>query len=59
MAMPVEEIELMGSKLNDFTTVRRSDMNKLKHEYKHTKNKRFYMNPEGKYPIHMILGDLL
>jgi hypothetical protein len=55
----VEEIELMGSKLNDFTTVRRSDMNKLKLEYKHTKNKRFYMNPKGKYPIHMILGDLL
>ena len=52
-----EEIELTGSKLNDFTTVRRPDMNKLKLEFEHTKDKRFYMNLEGKYPIHMILGD--
>ena len=52
-----EKIELTGSKLNDFTTVRRPYMNKLKHEFEHTKEKRFYMNTEGKYPIHMILGD--
>ena len=53
-----EEIELTGYKLNDFTTVRRPDMKKLKYKYEHTKDKRFYMSPEGKYPaIHMILGD--
>ena len=52
-----EDIELSGSKLNDFTTIRRPDMNQLKHQFEHTKNKRFYMNPGGTYPIHMILGD--
>lgn len=36
-----EGIELTGSKLNDFTTVMRPDMNKLKHEYEHTKNRGF------------------
>ena len=52
-----EEIELTGSKLSDFTTITRPDMNKLKHEYQHTKDKRFYMNREGTYPIHIVLGD--
>ena len=28
-----EEIELTGSKLSDFTTITRPDINKLKHEY--------------------------
>ena len=40
-----EDIELTGSKLNDFTSIRRSDMNQLN------------MNPGGSYPIHMFLGD--
>ena len=52
-----EDIELTGSKLNDFITIRRPDMNQLKHEFEHTKDKRFYMNLGGSYPIHMILGD--
>ena len=42
-----EDIELTGSNLNDFTTIRRPDMKQLKHEFEHTKNKRFYMSPGG------------
>ena len=36
-----EEIELTGSRLADFTTVRRPDMNQLKLKYSHTQDKRF------------------
>ena len=42
--------------MQDFTTVKRSDMNKLKLSYDHTKDKRFYMTTSGENPIHMILG---
>ena len=52
-----EDIELAGSTMKDFTTVKRPDRNKLKWNYEHTKDKRFYMTRDGKYPIHMILGD--
>ena len=50
-----EEIELTGSRLQDFTTVRRPDMNDLKMKYTHTQDKRFYMVPNGEYQIHLIL----
>ena len=52
-----EEIELTGSRLPDFTTVRRPDMNEIKKKYTHTQDKRFYMIANGEYPIHLILGD--
>ncbi|XP_028415516.1 uncharacterized protein LOC114538581 [Dendronephthya gigantea] len=52
-----EDIELAGSMMQDFTTVKRPDMNKLKWNYEHTKDKRFYMMTNGEYPIHMIFGD--
>ena len=52
-----EEIELTGSRLADFTTVRRPDMNQLKLKYSHTQDKRFYMTSGGEYQIHLILGD--
>ena len=52
-----EDIELTGSRLADFTTVRRPDMNQLKLKYSHTHNKRFYMTCGGEYQIHLILGD--
>ena len=51
-----EEIELTGSRLADFTTVRRRDMNQLKLKYSHTQDKRFYMTG-GECKIHVILGD--
>lgn len=52
-----EEIEFTGSKLVDFTTVRRPDMNQLKLKYSHTRDKRFYMTSTGEHQIHLILGD--
>ena len=52
-----EEIEFTGSKIVDFTTVRRPDMNQLKLKYSHTQDKRFYMTSTGEYQIHLILGD--
>jgi hypothetical protein len=39
-----EDIELAGSTMKDFTTV-----NKLKWNYEHTKDKRFYMTTDGEY----------
>ncbi|KAL9976623.1 hypothetical protein ACROYT_G013945 [Oculina patagonica] len=52
-----EEIEFTGSKLVDFTTVRRPGMNQLKLKYSHTQDKRFYMTSTGEHQIHLILGD--
>ena len=36
-----EKIQVTGTKLRDFTTVRRPDINKLKEQYQRTKNNRF------------------
>lgn len=36
-----EEVEFTGSKLADFTTVRRPDMNQMKLKYPHMQDKRF------------------
>ena len=33
-----EEIEVTGTKLRDFTTMRRPDISKLKEQYEHTKD---------------------
>ena len=52
-----EQIEHTGSKLPDFTTVRRPDMNEHKMKYTHTQDKRFYMTAKRDYPIDIILGD--
>ena len=52
-----EDIELAGSTMQDLTTIKRLDLNKLKWNYEHTKDKRFYVTTSGEYPIHMILGD--
>ena len=52
-----EEIEVTGTKLCDFTTIRRPDISKLKDKYEHTKDKRFYKQIGDKYPIHVIIGD--
>ena len=43
--------------MQDFTTVKRPDMNKLKWKYEQTKDKRFYITTNSEYPIHVILGD--
>ena len=52
-----ERIEVTGAKMADFTTMRTPDLSTLKGKYDHTKDKRFYKNPEDDYTIHMILGD--
>ena len=52
-----EEVEFTGSKLADFTTVRRPDINQRKLKYSHTQDKRFYMTSTGEHQIHLILGD--
>ncbi len=52
-----EDIALAVSTMQDFTTVKRPDMNKLKLNYEHTKDKRFYITTNREYPIHLILGD--
>ena len=51
-----EEVEFTGSKLADFTTVRRPDMNQRKLKYSHTKNKRFYVTSTGEHQVQLILG---
>ena len=51
-----EEVEFTGSKLADFTTVRRPDMNQLKLKYSHTQDKRFYMTSTGEHQIQLNLG---
>lgn len=55
--MACEEIELIGSRLADVTTVRRPDMNQLKLKYSHMQDKRFYMTSGEEYQIHLIFGD--
>ena len=52
-----EEIQVTGSKMCDFTTVRRPDISQLKQKFCHAKDKMFYMVRSGNYPIHLILGD--
>ena len=42
-----EDIEIARSTMQDFTTVKRPDMNKLKWNYEHTKDKRFYITTNG------------
>ena len=52
-----KEIEVTGTKLCNFTTIRRSDISKLKEKYEHTKDKRFYKQIGDEYPIQVITGD--
>ena len=52
-----KKIRVTGTKVRDFTTVRRSDINKLKEQYEHNKDKRLYKQIGDEYPIHVILGD--
>ena len=52
-----ENIEVTGTRLSDFTTVRRPDIRELKKLYAHTKDKAFYMQIGNECPIHIIIGD--
>ena len=52
-----EQVEITGSKMEDFTTVRRPTIKELKTKYEHARDKQFYMTANEEYPIHVILGD--
>ena len=53
----IEKIEITGSKLTDFTTIKRPTLSELKGEYQHVQGKMFYRTASEEYPIHLILGD--
>ena len=57
MELCQEEIQVTGSKMCDFATVRRPDISLLKQKFCHAKDKMLYMVRSGNYPIHLILGD--
>ena len=52
-----ERIEVTGSKMPEFATVRRPDMNELKFKYEHARDKKFYVKPGDEHKIDIILGD--
>ena len=52
-----EKIEVTGTRMPNFTTIKRPDMNKLKQKFNHTRDKRFYMQTDHKYPVHLTIGD--
>ena len=49
-----EEVEFTGSKLADFTTVRRPDMNQQNQQ-----DKRFYMTSTGEHQVQLVLGHVI
>ena len=52
-----ERIKVTGSKMPEFATVRRPDMNELKFKYELARDKKFYVRPGDEYKIDIILGD--
>ena len=50
-----ERIEVTGSKMSDFTTIKRPNMNDIKLKYVHARDKKFYVKPGDEYLI--ILGE--
>lgn len=52
-----EKIEVTGSKMPDFTVVKRPTLEELKEKYSHARDKKFYRTANEEYPIQLILGD--
>ncbi|XP_028407824.1 uncharacterized protein LOC114530401 [Dendronephthya gigantea] len=52
-----KSIELTGSRMMDFTTVKRPTIADVKERYPHVREKSFYRTPIEEYQIHVILGD--
>jgi len=52
-----ELVEITGSKMEDFTTVKRPTVRELTTKYEHARDKQFYMTASEEYPVHVILGD--
>ena len=42
--------------MSNFATIKRPDMNKLKQKFNHTRDKRFYMQTDHEYLVHLIMG---
>ena len=45
-----EKIEVSGSKMRDFTVIKRPNLSELKLKYEHTKDKQFYIKVDNEYP---------
>lgn len=52
-----ENIEITGTKLSDFTSVKQPAIRELKSLYQHASGKTFCHTANDEYPIHIILGD--
>ena len=50
-------IEVTGTDMLDFTTVKRPTFIELKEKYEHIRGKTFYRSQSEEYLIHVILGD--
>lgn len=53
----VEAVELTGSKMHNFTTIKRPNLSVLKDKLIHARHKQFYITKDNRYPIDLILGD--
>ena len=52
-----EKIEVTGSEMPEFATVKRPNTSELKFKYGHARDKRFYVKPGDEYRIDIILRD--
>ena len=50
----IEEIEVTGANLKDFTTITRPNLKEMQTRFEHTNDKVCYMTSSGKYKIHFI-----
>ncbi len=48
-----ENIEVTGTDMLDFTTVKRRTFIELKEKYEHIRGKTFYRSPEAPHPCHI------
>ena len=55
----VENIEVTGSQMPNFTTIQRPNISELKEKLAHARDKQFYVTKDNKYPIDLIIGDNL
>ena len=54
-----ETVEVTGSRMQNFTTIKRPNISQLKEKFQHAKDKQFYIMKDYKYPIDLIIGDNL
>ncbi|XP_048575296.1 uncharacterized protein LOC116604510 [Nematostella vectensis] len=52
-----ENLEVTGSQMVDFTTIKRPTIAELKAKHAHMRDKSFYRTASEEYPIHVILSD--